>query len=92
MNAISKNKAERDAIEKTAMGIAAQAGRLLTTEEAADCLGIGKRTIQELIAERKITYIKFGRNVRFDPADLAAFTERNRVKAIGWKGQAHNDC
>jgi excisionase family DNA binding protein len=63
-------------------------GRLLTTNEAAARLGISKRTIQELTASRKLAFIKFGRNVRFDPADLAAFTEKNRVKAIGWKGGA----
>jgi excisionase family DNA binding protein len=62
--------------------------QLLNTNEAAARLGIGRRTIQELIAERKITFIKFGRNVRFDTADLAAFAEKNRVKAIGWKGGA----
>jgi excisionase family DNA binding protein len=61
-------------------------GRLLTTTEAAARLGISKRTIQELTASRKLAFIKFGRNVRFSEADLAAFTERNRVKAIGWKG------
>lgn len=60
--------------------------QLLNTDEAAARLGIGKRTIQELTASRKLAFIKFGRNVRFDPADLAAFTEKNRVKAIGWKG------
>ena len=62
--------------------------QLLTTNEAAARLGIGKRTIQELIASRKLTFIKFGRNVRFDTADLAVFAEKNRVKAIGWKGGA----
>ena len=62
--------------------------KLLNTEEAADCLGIGKRTLQELTASRKLAFIKFGRNVRFDPADLAAFAEKNRVKATGWKGGA----
>jgi excisionase family DNA binding protein len=61
-------------------------GRLLTTDEAAAYLGISKRTIQELAANRKLAFMKFGRNVRFAPADLATFTEKNRVKAIGWKG------
>lgn len=86
MNAISTNKAELDAIGKTASQKTAYACRLLTTEEAAACLGIGKRTLQELTANRKLAFIKFGRNVRFSEADLAAFTEKNRVKAVGWKG------
>jgi excisionase family DNA binding protein len=63
-----------------------EVAQLLNTEQAAACLGISKRTIQELTASRKLAFIKFGRNVRFDPADLAAFADKNRVKAIGWKG------
>jgi excisionase family DNA binding protein len=60
--------------------------KLLDTIGAAAALRVSKRTIQELAAERKISFIRFGRNVRFDPADLAAFAESNKVKAIGWKG------
>ena len=86
MSAISTSKVELDAIETAALEKAAQVGRLLTTDEAAARLGISKRTIQELAASRKVSFIKFGRNVRFDPADLAAFAEKNRVKAIGWRG------
>lgn len=59
--------------------------KLLDTKEAAKFLGMGKRTIQELAAERKLAFIKIGRSVRFDPADLRAFVEANKVKAAGWK-------
>lgn len=62
--------------------------KLLTTDEAAAFLHVSKRTVQELAAARKLAFVKFGRNVRFDPADLAAFAEANKVKAIGWKGGA----
>jgi excisionase family DNA binding protein len=67
---------------------AAEAAQLFDTNEAAARLSIGRRTLQELQAARKISFIKFGRNVRFSEADLAAFAEKNRVKAIGWKGGA----
>jgi excisionase family DNA binding protein len=60
--------------------------KLLDTPEAAAALGIGRRTLQELAAARKIAVIKFGRNVRYDPADLADFAEKNKVRATGWKG------
>lgn len=60
--------------------------KLLKTDEAAESLGIGVRTLQEKVEAREIACIRIGRAVRFDPADLAAFIERNRVKAIGWKG------
>jgi excisionase family DNA binding protein len=60
--------------------------RLLNTPEAARFLSVSKRTLQELAAERKIAQIKFGRNVRYSIADLEAFIDANRSKAIGWKG------
>jgi excisionase family DNA binding protein len=60
--------------------------KLLDTLEAADALGIGKRTLQERVAAREIAVIKIGKAARFHPDDLAAFIERNRVKAQGWKG------
>ena len=60
--------------------------KLLNTQEAAQRLGVSKRTIQELASERKLAFIKFGRNVRFAVADLEAFIDANRSKAIGWKG------
>lgn len=59
--------------------------KLLHTLEAADMLGISKRTLQELSAARKIAQIKFGRNVRYDVRDLEAFAEANKSKAVGWK-------
>ena len=59
---------------------------LLKTTPAAEVLGISRRTLQELVAAREVACIKIGRSIRFSPADLADFVERNRVKAIGWKG------
>lgn len=64
----------------------ASTDRLLDTLETARFLGMGKRTVQELVADRKLAFIKIGRAIRFAPADLAAFVEANRVKAAGWKG------
>jgi excisionase family DNA binding protein len=60
---------------------------LIDTKAAAQFLGIGKRTVQVLVTDRKLACIKIGRAVRFDPADLRAFVEANRVKAEGWKGR-----
>lgn len=65
---------------------AAELVKLLTTPEAAQRLGVSKRTIQELAAERKIAFIKFGRNVRFAVADLDKFIESHRSLPVGWKG------
>ena len=59
--------------------------KLLTTPEAAAALGVSKRTVQELVAARKLAQIKFGRNVRFDLADLERFAESHKLKPSGWK-------
>jgi excisionase family DNA binding protein len=59
---------------------------LLRIDEAAKVLGIGKRTLQERVEAREIACIRIGRAVRFHYDDLVAFIDKNRVKAIGWKG------
>jgi len=61
---------------------------LLNTAEAAASLGISKRSLQERVQDRELAFVKIGRSIRFDPSDLAAFIDRNRVKARGWKGGA----
>jgi excisionase family DNA binding protein len=61
---------------------------LLDTLAAARFLSMGKRTVQELVAARKLAFIKIGRATRFHVADLEAFIDSNRVKAAGWKGGA----
>lgn len=59
---------------------------LLNTPQTAAFLNIGKRTLQSLVAERKLTVIKIGRCTRFDQSDLLAFIEGQKNKALGWKG------
>jgi excisionase family DNA binding protein len=58
---------------------------LLTIPQAASFLNIGKRTLQSLAAERRLTTIKIGRCTRFDHSDLLAFIEGQKNKAQGWK-------
>lgn len=72
--------------QPTRHGTAEAPFRLLTTTEAAAVLGIGRRSLQERVQAREIAAIKIGKSIRFSTDDLAAFVERNRVKAIGWKG------
>jgi excisionase family DNA binding protein len=54
--------------------------RLLTVEEAAERLGTSTRFVRRLIAERRIAYVKVGRHVRLDPADVEAFIAARRVE------------
>ncbi len=68
---------------------AAEASALLNTIEAAAEINISKRGLQDLVADRKIGYIKFGRNIRFDRADIAKFIESHRCQPVGWKSEAN---
>jgi excisionase family DNA binding protein len=55
--------------------------RLLDIPEAAARLKTTPRHIRELIATRRLSFVKVGRLVRFDPDDIAAFIEAGRVDA-----------
>ncbi len=70
----------------TRHGAAEAPFQLLDTNKAAAALGIGKRTLQERVAAREIAVVKIGKAIRFDIRDIEAFIDRNRRKAVGWKG------
>jgi len=63
----------------------AENSQLLTTIQTAAELNISKRSLQELVADRKIGFIKFGRNIRFDREDIDRFIESHRQRPVGWK-------
>lgn len=50
----------------------------LSPEEAADRLGISRRTLDELEARGKITAVQVGGQVRYEARELADFIRRNR--------------
>jgi excisionase family DNA binding protein len=54
----------------------------LTVQEAAEYLNTSVRFVRRLVAERRITFHKIGRHVRFALADLDAFVLAGRVEAI----------
>ena len=66
-------KAEKD--EKQITG-------LLTMKEAARYLGVCYRTMQRLIYERKIGFVKVYSEYRFRIEDLEKFIERNYIKLV----------
>lgn len=57
----------------SAMTTAPALTQLLTLEEAAERLGTSVRFIRRLRAERRLPFVKLGRHLRIDSADLAAF-------------------
>ncbi|MHB1536362.1 MAG: helix-turn-helix domain-containing protein [Acidimicrobiales bacterium] len=53
--------------------------QLLTIDQLAEQLGITVRHVRRLIAERRVPYLKVGKLVRFDPADIAVWLDHHRV-------------
>jgi excisionase family DNA binding protein len=45
-------------------------------------LGTSARFLRRLVAERRIAYVKIGRHVRFDVADLDAFIANGRDEPL----------
>ncbi len=53
---------------------------LLTTEQVADMTGLSRETLAQWRSQRRgIPYLKVGRAVRYDPADVQAYLEGCRV-------------
>ena len=53
--------------------------RLLKPKEAAESLAISERTLWALTASGDVASVRIGRSVRYDPADLAAFIQRQKI-------------
>lgn|GEM_PF-887592 len=63
--------------------------RLLTVDQAAERLNVSPTYVRRrLIFERRIPYVKIGRHVRIDEADLEELIDRGRVTPPGYKGSS----
>lgn len=56
--------------------------RLLTVAEAADVLGTSERMPRRLIAERRIRFVRVGRNVRIPESSIEEYIESQTVEPI----------
>ena len=55
---------------------------LWTEREAADFLGLSVEFLQQDRArKRRVPFVKIGRAVRYDPADVLDFVHRSKVRA-----------
>lgn len=64
-----------------------RSSRLLTVDEVAERLTVSPSYVRRrLIFEHRIPYVKVGRHVRIDEADLEDFIDRGRVTPPGYKG------
>jgi excisionase family DNA binding protein len=57
----------------------ASESHLIDIHEVAEVLCVTPRHIQRLVAERRIPYLKIGRFVRFDRAELSVWLDQQRV-------------
>ncbi len=51
---------------------------LLSIEQVAERLGVNVRHVRRLVFERRISYVKWGHLLRFDPASVDRFIEANK--------------
>jgi len=51
---------------------------LLSILELADRLGTGERHVRRLVQEKRVPYVKVGRYVRFDPAEISDWLDETR--------------
>jgi excisionase family DNA binding protein len=54
---------------------------LLDIPAAAARLGVTQRWVRRAVAERRISFVKVGRNVRFEPEAISRYIERQRRPA-----------
>jgi len=52
---------------------------LLNVAEAARFLAVSPSTLYGWVWQRRITFVKLGRALRFDKADLQEYVDRNKV-------------
>jgi excisionase family DNA binding protein len=61
--------------------------RLLDIDAVAVQLAVTPRHIRRLVAERRIPYLKVGRFIRFDPAEVDAWLDAARRPELETTGQ-----
>jgi excisionase family DNA binding protein len=55
---------------------------VLTTEEAAERVGVSTRTMRRLVAQRRIRHWRLGRLVRLQAGDVDSFLSRCTVEPV----------
>jgi excisionase family DNA binding protein len=53
--------------------------QLLTIDQLVERLGVSGRHVRRLVAEKRVPYLKIGKFVRFDSAEIATWLDRARV-------------
>jgi len=56
--------------------------QLLTMDQLAERLGVTRRHVRRLVDERRVPFLRVGRFIRFDPAQIADWLNSNRVPRL----------
>lgn len=63
----------------TAVASSVDDGALMDIDDVAERLSVSPRFVRRLVEERRITFLKIGRHVRFDRSDVERWIESQRV-------------
>jgi excisionase family DNA binding protein len=55
---------------------------LMTMDQLAERLGVTRRHVRRLVDERRVPFLRVGRFIRFDPAEIADWLNGNRVPGL----------
>lgn len=65
--------------------------KLIGFEEVAELMSIPESTIRRMVTAKRIPCVKLGKHVRFDPEDIEAWIERNKVGSGEADGAAREE-
>jgi excisionase family DNA binding protein len=74
-------KRKYDELSNTLSTPGVTVGNLLSIHDAAQFLAVSVSTLYGWVWQRKISFVKVGRAVRFDLSDLKKFVDENRIHA-----------
>ena len=81
--------AKRDLTDPTVQG--PHVAKLLTVSDVAELLSVSETTVYRLRCRGEISFVKVGGSLRFRPADVAEYQERQSVAALGYVGKEHQE-
>jgi excisionase family DNA binding protein len=55
---------------------------LWDSEQLATHLGVGRRTVQNMVRDRRVPFVKVGRSTRFRPAEIEAWLISRQHQAV----------
>ena len=64
--------------------------KLLSMDELAERLGVTQRHVRRLVAEKRVPFLKVGRFIRFDPAEIVEWLDDTRRPAGSRRSRSYS--